>query len=783
VFHWDSYNPEPKGGGRFLEDELRLLSVRLIVSLFLGITAVSLLFSYYSVRAEDHQLRSDLERRAELLGESLSANVEQALSKGSSRSLQRIVERFSNREHLAGIAVYNVSGQRVAVTPAISTLLDNRPPVVAKAIIDNLPDSEYARIGTSSVYVRVMPLHEEGQIVGALAVVYDSGFIASRIKQVWRESFLRALVQIVIIAVLILLIVQWSLRGPIERAARWMRTLRTQRGHMRHEIPELDLFQPLAKEFATIAENLNHARAVAEIEARLRQSGENIWTAQRLALHVKSKLGRSELFVISNREPYLHLWQGKNIEVTTPASGLVTALEPVLEACDGMWIAHGSADADHEVVDAHDHLRVPPDDPKYTLRRVWLTQEEEDGYYYGFANEGLWPLCHIAHTRPIFRSTDWEVYQSVNRKFADVALQEMAGTEEPVVLVQDYHFALVPQLIKRQRPDAKVSIFWHIPWPNPEAFAICPWQTELLDGLLGADVIGFHVQAHCNNFLNTVDRALESQIDWEHFTAKRNEHISMVRPYPISVDLSDLPNTPAPPFNSEEERVKIFRELGMDAIFLGVGIDRVDYTKGILERFLAIEHLLETYPVYQRQFVFAQIGAPSRTHIQRYKDLLEEVQREAERINRKFQTANWRPIVFLNRQHSHAEVQRYYRAADLCLVTSLHDGMNLVAKEFLDARQDDDGVLVLSCFTGAARELRDALIVNPYDIDQTAAAIRTALEMDPQERKERMQRMRKQVREQNIYRWAGDLIGQLCDFRVTTPKNAAEKSETRASAA
>ena len=761
---------------------MRLLSVRLIVSLFLGITAVSLLFSYYSVRTEEHQLRSDLERRAELLGESLSGNVEQALSKGSSRSLQHIVERFGNREHLAGIAVYNVSGQRVAVTPAISTLLDNRPPVVAKAIVDNLPDSEFARIGNSSVYIRVLPLHDEGQIIGALAVVYDYGFIAKQTKQVWRESFIRALVQIVIIALLILLIVQWSLRGPIERAARWMRTLRTQRGHGRHDIPELDLFQPLAKELATIAENLNRARAVAEIEARLRQSGENIWTAQRLALHVKAKLGRSELFVISNREPYLHAHQGKNIEVTTPASGLVTALEPVLEACDGTWIAHGSADADREVVDAHDHLRVPPDDPRYTLRRVWLTQEEEDGYYYGFANEGLWPLCHIAHTRPIFRSTDWEWYQSVNQKFADVALQEMTGKEDPVVLVQDYHFALVPQMIKRQRPDAKVSIFWHIPWPNPEAFAICPWQNDLLDGLLGADLIGFHVQAHCNNFLNTVDRALESQIDWEHFTAKRNEHVSMVRPFPISVDLADLPGTPAVPFNSEEERAKIFRELGMDAIFLGVGVDRVDYTKGILERFLAIERLLETYPVYQRQFVFVQVGAPSRTHIPRYKDFLEEVRNEAERINRKFQTASWRPIVFLNRQHSHAEVQRYYRAADLCLVTSLHDGMNLVAKEFLAARQDEDGVLVLSCFTGAARELRDALIVNPYDIDQTAAAIRTALEMDPHERKERMQRMRKQVREQNIYRWAGDLIGQLCDFRVTTTKNA-EKPENRVSAA
>jgi trehalose 6-phosphate synthase len=761
---------------------LRLLSVRLIVSLFLGITAVSLLFSYYSVRTEEHQLRNDLERRAELLGESLSGNVEQALSKGSSRSLQRIVERFGNRENLAGIAVYNVSGQRVAVTPAISTLLDNRPPVVAKAIVDNLPDSEFAHIGNASVYIRVLPLHDEGQIVGALAVVYDYGFIGKQTKQVWRESFIRALVQIVIIALLILLIVQWSLRGPIERAARWMRTLRTQRGHMRQDIPELDLFQPLAKELATIAENLNRARAVAEIEARLRQSGENIWTAQRLALHVKSKLGRSELFVISNREPYLHTHQGKNIEVTTPASGLVTALEPVLEACDGTWIAHGSADADREAVDAHDHLRVPPDDPRYTLRRVWLTQEEEDGYYYGFANEGLWPLCHIAHTRPIFRSTDWEWYQSVNQKFADVALQEMADKEDPVVLVQDYHFALVPQMIKRQRPDAKVSIFWHIPWPNPEAFAICPWQGDLLDGLLGADLIGFHVQSHCNNFLNTVDRALESQIDWEHFTAKRNEHVSMVRPFPISVDLADLPGAPAAPFNSEEERAKIFRELGMDAIFLGVGVDRVDYTKGILERFFAIERLLESYPVYQRQFVFVQVGAPSRTHIPRYNDFLEEVRNEADRINRKFQIANWRPIVFLNRQHSHAEVQRYYRAADLCLVTSLHDGMNLVAKEFLAARQDEDGVLVLSCFTGAARELRDALIVNPYDIDQTAAAIRTALEMDPHERKERMQRMRKQVREQNIYRWAGDLIGQLCDFRVTTPRNA-EKSETRTSAA
>jgi trehalose-6-phosphate synthase len=304
----------------------------------------------------------------------------------------------------------------------------------------------------------------------------------------------------------------------------------------------------------------------------------------------------------------------------------------------------------------------------------------------------------------------------------------------------------------------------------------------LLDGLLGADLIGFHVQAHCNNFLQTVDRVLESRIDGERFTVKRNEHITMVRPFPISVDFAELkPSGHA--ISSELERAALFQEQGVEGIFMGVGVDRVDYTKGILERFLAIERLFERHPVYLSQFVFVQIGAPSRTNIRRYHDLLEEVEAEAERINRRFQAANWKPIIFLKRQHSHREIERYYRAADLCLVTSLHDGMNLVAKEFLAARSDEDGVLVLSRFTGAARELRDALLVNPYDIDQTAEAIRAALEMDPEERKQRMQRMRKIIREQNIYRWAGDLIGQLCDVRIVARGKAPEKAEISTSAA
>ena len=762
---------------------MRLLSVRLIVSLVVGITLVSLVSSYYSVRLESRQLRSDQERRAELLGESLATNVERSLEKGSPRDLQRIVERFGNREHLAGIAVYDVFGDRVAETPGLASVLTMPPAVVTEAIATNRARAEFKRAGVASLHVYAMPLHHEGHVIGSLAIVHDVGFIAGQTRQVWRDTFLRVLLQVVIITLITLLIVRWSLTGPIARAALWMRTLRTQRGSSRHPVPNLDLFQPLAKEVATIAANLRDARSAAETEARLRQAVESTWTAQRLAVHVRNKLGENRMFVVSNREPFIHVRQGKRVSAVVPASGLVTALEPVLQACNGTWIAHGSGDADRETVDQHDRISVPPDDPKYRLRRVWLDAREEEGYYYGFANEGLWPLCHIAHTRPLFRASDWEQYQVVNRKFANALVEEMAETEHPVVLVQDYHFALLPRMVKEMRPDARVALFWHIPWPNAEAFGICPWQSELLDGLLGADLIGFHVQAHCNNFQQTVDRSLEAQVDWEHFSVKRHEHATLIRPFPISVDFDEFKSPAGSVASNELERTALLKELGVEAIFVGVGVDRVDYTKGILERFLAIERLFERYPAYIKQFVFVQIGAPSRTHIKRYHDLLVEVEVEAERINRRFQTANWKPIVFRKRQHSHQEIEHYYRAADVCLVTALHDGMNLVAKEFLACRDDEDGVLVLSCFTGAARELRDALLVNPYDIDQTAEAIRLALVMDPEERKQRMQRMRKLIREQNIYRWAGDLIGQLCDVRLSETGPNPDRFEIGTSAA
>jgi trehalose 6-phosphate synthase len=482
--------------------------------------------------------------------------------------------------------------------------------------------------------------------------------------------------------------------------------------------------------------------------------------------------------VVSNREPYIHVRRGRETVCEVPPSGLVTALEPVLCACDGVWIAHGSGNEDPQNVDKFDRLRVPPDDPRYSLRRVWLSSEEESGYYDGFSNEGLWPLCHIAHTRPIFRASDWESYQRVNEKFAAAVLDEMASSAEPIVFVQDYHLALVPRLVKAARPDARVAIFWHIPWPNPEAFGICPWQQELLEGLLGADLIGFHIPMHCHNFLSTVDRVLESRTDREHLTTSRHGHISTVRPYPISVAMDGFglgeigPKRPsldaAARVAAARERTRDakMQEFGVHCEQLVLGVDRMDYTKGIVERLQAIERLLETHPWYLERLTMVQIAAPSRTRVPSYIDLRRRVEETVERINERFQTMRWRPIVLIVRQCNHKEVNSWYRVADLCLVTSLHDGMNLVAKEYLAARGDEDGVLVLSKFTGAANELSDALLVNPYDVDGVAEAIHQGFEMDQGERHVRMQRMRRQVMEHNVYRWAARILGDLSELRI-----------------
>jgi alpha,alpha-trehalose-phosphate synthase [UDP-forming] len=757
-------------------------TLKLVLPLIVSVVVVSLLFAGYQVRTERRILRGDLSRRAEILGESLQENAEPQFDKPSpEKNLQRLVDRFGQREHLKGVAVYNANGIAVAVTSGLASLFQLRPGAAAQAAEHDAGYGEFLRLNNTSIHVYALPLHRNGQLVGTLALVHDATYIDRQVAHTLRDSLVNALVQTLFIAGLALILVRWTLTGPLTRTAKWLRTLRTGQSHAAPSLPEGELFDQLHHEVTHLARDLNAARATAEEEARLRNSNVSLWTAERLRVSLSNKLQNKPLFVIANREPYVHVRGNNNgsVEVVVPASGLVTALEPVLLATEGTWIAHGSGNADREMVDAKDRLRVPPDRPSYTLRRVWLSAEEEKGYYEGFANEGIWPLCHIAHTRPIFRPEDWVAYQEVNRRFADAALAEMESTESPIVLAQDYHFALLPRMIKEARPDARVAIFWHIPWPNPEVFGICPWQRELIDGLLGADLIGFHIQSHCNNFLSTVDRAVEALTEWDRFSVNRQGHVTRVRPYPISVALQENGHSSAPQRTMNEEVTALCNELGISGSQLGVGVDRVDYTKGILERFRAIELFFELYPSYQRRFTFIQIGAPSRTNIDRYQKLLDEVTAEAERINARFQAGRWKPIVFLKRHHSHEEISRFYRAASVCMVTSLHDGMNLVAKEFVASREDNQGVLILSTFAGAALELTDALLINPYDVQQLGGAIHRALNMSSDEQAARMRHMRTSVREHNVYRWAASLLSDLTDIRIDTPDRV-ESSETLA---
>ncbi len=739
---------------------------RLIGCLVLSVLLVSVFSSYYQAERERIVLRRELEQRADVLAESLQPRVESMLHKGETTALRRMVDRFVSKQQLAGLVVYGEAASPLAISKSLTGWFAERPETLSLAMKEDAPRSAFLRLNDHPVHFRALPLHDDDKVVGGLLVVHDAAYIVTARRQAWRDMSVRVLAQVLLIIVVTIIMFQRSVVKPIARTAAWMRELRHGRNPGASGLGGSDVLKPLANEAHIFARSLAEARASAEQEARMRDAAQSQWTAERLAVSLRTRLEGSRLFVISNREPYMHTRKGNAVEIVVPASGLVTAIEPILRACDGTWIAHGSGDADPETVDANQCVRVPPEDPRYTLRRVWLRKEEEQRYYYGFSNEGLWPLCHIAHTRPTFRAGDFEEYQRVNEKFANALWDEMRDVEQPIVVVQDYHFALLPRMIKQRRPDARVGVFWHIPWPNPEAFGICPWQAELLDGLLGADLVGFHIQAHCDNFLETVDRVLESRIEWDRRNVNRGEHMTMVRPFPISIVMPQAPPENAERPNPHKQQAELLREIGVDALYTAVGVDRVDYTKGIVERMLGVERFLEKYEEYQGRFAFVQIGAPSRISIPRYRAFMDDVESTAERINRRFRSGKWQPIVFRNYHHTHAELERFYRAADLCMVTSLHDGMNLVAKEFIAAREDDDGVLVLSPFTGAARELPDALIVNPYDTEKLADAIYEALEMDPAERRARMHRMRRVVREHNVYRWAANLIGTLCDVRL-----------------
>jgi trehalose 6-phosphate synthase len=602
--------------------------------------------------------------------------------------------------------------------------------------VTNLPGGE--------VHLSALPVLDHETPLGFVVLVHDLSFVARR-EGTMRWFLLGAFgVLAACASVVTAVAVRLSWRS-------WSNEIRKL---LRGE-PHIPEFQPVLQDVRALVERLSEER---ETETGGR------WNPARLKQALGRHLQGERVAIVANREPYIHERnEAGDVAVFHPASGLVTALEPVMRACSGVWVAHGSGSADRAASDRHGRLTVPPGEDSYTLRRVWLSREEEQGYYYGFANEGLWPLCHMAHTRPVFRLEDWRHYQVVNGKFAEAVCSEV-DSEDAVILVQDYHFGLVPYLVRQRLPRATIITFWHIPWPNAEGLGICPWRDELLHGLLGSSIIGFQTQLHCNNFIAAVDRYLEARIDREQTAIVQGTRTTLVRPYPISIEWPS--RWTASSSSVTECRATVFAELGLrPETRLAVGVDRLDYTKGIEERLLAVERLLERDPSLRGRFTFVQLAAPSRTAIERYRQLGTAVEDLAGRLNARFGDATYRPAILLRAHHEPPMVFRYYRAADVCYVSSLHDGMNLVAKEFVAARDDERGVLVLSQFTGAARELTEALIVNPYDIEEASAALATAVRMSPAEQRDRMRSMRALVAEFNVYRWAGRMLVDAARLR------------------
>jgi trehalose 6-phosphate synthase len=719
------------------------LSLRFVLPLILVLAG----FAYAVAPLVDRMTLSwfvrDVDIRADLIANTIQEPLEEQLAAGKKAKTSEFFFRITQDERLYAIGY--------CATPLSEPLTGRTLPAEIRCKdLDRwmAPSARLLHSPHGLLHVAIRPMETEAAPLGRLVLVHDMSFVERRSEETQRYVFYFFMGLAAVVSLITVIIAQLSWRGWVAG----LRSLLRGEGLLRDPVST----KVGAPEFRPIAPDLRRLIRELESEYRARDESQITWTADSLRAILRGELRGDDIIVVSNREPYMHQRRGDRIEVQRPASGLVTALEPIMRACSGTWIAHGSGSADREVVDRHDRVAVPPGIGTYQLRRVWLTPEEEAGYYLGFANEGLWPLCHIAHVRPTFRSSDWACYVEVNRKFAKAVAGE-AKTENPIVLVQDYHFALLPKMIREEMPGATVIAFWHIPWPNPEAFAICPWREEILAGLLGSSILGFHTQFHCNNFVDTVDRFIEARVDRESFTVSLGGKLTAVRRYPISIAWPPDAEMVGKPVEECRADIRKLNNLPANQA-IGIGVDRLDYTKGIVERFRAVERLLELNPEWIGRFSFVQIAAPTRSGIDEYQSHEEQVKALAARINERFGRGGPPPIVLKVEHHEPQQVYEYYRAAEFCFVSSLHDGMNLVAKEFVAARDDGRGVLILSQFTGAARELPEAIIVNPYDVDQCAAALQIALTMPPAEQRDRMRLMRGLVGEFNVYRWAGRML-------------------------
>ncbi|MBN1505004.1 MAG: trehalose-6-phosphate synthase [Candidatus Eisenbacteria bacterium] len=732
-----------------------LLILPTLIIIGAGLTVFGLL----EARSVRERLMDDLERKARTVAESIALSAGDVLSISDVEAANRLVESFQKRERVQGCVIYDRAARVVAVTERISDWQGKAKPYLEEVLVSATPRGGLERFQEYSWYSYVLPVFDGGNnIIGLVEVVYDTSYLFDTLAEVWRRISVALIILTSLIVLALLTVERRTYALPVRQLTAWFRGFQKGEEDIVSPVRAKGDFGQLVSEVEQVALSLRVARRAAVEEAHERLQQEELWTEAKLRDLVQARLGENALFVVSNREPYIHIAdESGGVRCVRPASGVVTAMDPILQACGGTWIAHGSGNADRKYVNSKNKLGVPPDDNRYILKRVWLTKDEEEGYYYGFANEGLWPLCHVTHTRPVFREGDWEKYKRANQKFAQSVLEELPA-RNPLVFIQDYHFTLLPRMIKRERPDATVGLFWHIPWPNPEVFAICPYQLEILDGLLACDLVGFHLQFHCNNFLDTVNRLMESRVDTEKFSIVRANQETFVRTFPISIDAC----SGAEEAEDEERRIqRARRELRLENKIVAVGVDRVDYTKGIAERILAVDRFLEKYPQYKGRFVLLQLGAPSRTHLKRYHELAAEIDELVQEKNWKHSEEDWQPIVYLNRHFSPAEIRAYYMMGDLCIVSSLHDGMNLVAKEYVAAKQGRPGMLILSRFTGASRELVDAVSINPYSIEEFADAIKYSIEMPVEEKKARMEKMRQVVSENNVYRWAGGLIAEL----------------------
>ncbi len=720
------------------------LSLRFVLPLILVLAGIAYVVAPLVDQLTVRWFVRDLDIRSSLIANTIQEPLQEQLAAGKKVKILEFFNRLSQDERLYAVGYCASPTGPVLASRSLPAEIHCADLGHWEAAVDHLLPS-----AQGPLHVAVKPMPSEAAPAGRLVLLHDMSFITRRSEETKSYILYFFMGLAVVVSLITVIIAQLSWRGWMAG----MRSLLRGEGLLRQPAAGTQSHLP---EFKPIARDLQRLIHELEAETRARDESQVTWTPESLRAILHGELRGEDVIVVSNREPYIHQRRGERIEVQRPASGLVTALEPIMRACSGVWIAHGSGSADREAVDKHDRVAVPPEKPAYQIRRVWLTPEEEAGYYYGFSNEGLWPLCHIAHVRPTFRSGDWGQYVAVNRKFAKAVVSE-AKTKNPIVLVQDYHFALLPKMIREELPDATIITFWHIPWPNPESFAICPWRDEVLAGMLGSSILGFHTQFHCNNFVDTVDRFLEARVDRENFTVSFGGKHTAVRRYPISIAWPPEEEMVQKAVADCRSSIRLMNDLPPEHK-LGIGVDRLDYTKGIVERFSAIERLLELKPEWVGRFTFVQIAAPTRSGIDEYQHHEMQVRAMATRINGRFERQGPPPIILKVEHHEPRAVYEYFRAADLCFVSSLHDGMNLVAKEFVAARDDDRGVLILSQFTGAARELPEALIVNPYDADQCSAALHMALTMPETEQRDRMRLMRGLVAEFNVFRWAGRML-------------------------